>query len=77
MVTIVVSDDQAKLITQAQSEVVIRDSQGRLVGQISPVRCSAGFTPEKIAELEKRLNEPGERVTTAELLERLESLDEA
>jgi|AP95_1055475.scaffolds.fasta_scaffold632873_1 hypothetical protein len=76
MVTIVVSDDQAKLIAEAQSEVFIRDSQGRVLGQVSPARGSSRFSPDEVAELEKRLDEPGERVTTTELLERLKSRDE-
>ena len=72
MIEVIVSDEQAEQIGSAASVVYLRDSRGELVGQVTPVR-SARFSPQEIAELEKRLDAPGTRRTLREVNDELES----
>ena len=76
MVDVVVNDEQAKQISESKSEdVFVRDTDGRLLGRIQPVYHSSVHTADEIAELEKRLDIPGPRRTTREVLDHLDSLE--
>lgn len=67
---IVVDDEQARIISESTEDVEIRDRTGRRLGAIS-----RGFTPEQIAEAERRADSDGPWFTTEQVLERLRSLD--
>lgn len=67
---IVVDDQQAKVIFEANESVEIRDHRGKHLGYVAH-----GFTDEDIAVARQRMvsNEP--RYTTHQVLEHLRSLE--
>lgn len=71
MSRIVVSEEQAALITASNNALQVRDSQGRLIGYVTPA-----LTADELANLKARIaaNEP--TYTTAEVLEHLRSLEQ-
>ena len=71
MSRIVVSEEQAALITASNNALQVRDSQGRLIGYVTPA-----LTADELAKLKARIaaNEP--TYTTAEVLEHLRSLEQ-
>jgi hypothetical protein len=71
MSQIVLTDKQAKIVAESSGNVVIRDAQGRHLGYLSH-----GFTAKDIAEAQRRLAAPGPRYSTAEVLARLQELDQ-
>ena len=77
MSDLVVNDEQARILSDASSPVPIRDRNGKLLGFASPevehVVPSTRFTPEQIAELEKRLDLDEPCLTTDELLQQMRS----
>ena len=75
MSEIVVTDEQAQVITEATTCVLILDRNGTQLGHIvRKVNGRSGFTAEEIAEAECRLNSDDPRYTTKEVLDRLDSL---
>ncbi len=70
MTHITLDDDQAKLIAAERGMVELRDRRGRLLGYVTH-----GFTEEDIAVARQRLASAEPRITTAELLRRLEALE--
>ena len=74
MVRITISDDLAQAIADAESPITLVDSRGRTLGQLTPMHRSDDFpevTPERRAEIERRLQEPGEYVPFETIKERL------
>jgi hypothetical protein len=69
MSDLVLSHEQAKLLTEASAAVPILDPNGKLIGYASPTAAKSAFTAEQIAELEQRLDGPWS--TTKEVLDRL------
>jgi hypothetical protein len=69
---IVVDDEQAKLIAEATGTVEIRDRQGKHLGYVG-----RGPSPEEIAVYRQRIESDAPRYTTAEVLERLRSVEVA
>ena len=67
---IVVDDQQAKLITETQETLEIRDAQGRHIGYVAHL-C----TEEDIAIARQRLASGEPRYTTQEVLDHLRSLE--
>lgn len=78
MIQITVSDVEAFAITESTSPVVIVDSRGRPLGQITPldpeVAAQVGISAEDWAEIKRRMREPGEYVTYEQIKERLRQL---
>jgi hypothetical protein len=75
MVQIAVSDELARAIAEAGPLVILTDSRGRAIGQVSTIPPQAAvpqeMPPERWAEIQRRLANPGEYVTLKEMKERL------
>jgi hypothetical protein len=71
MSDLILTDEQAKALSEAVSAVPMRDPGGNLVGYASPTPAHLAFTPEQIAEREKRLDSDGPWSTTREMLNRI------
>jgi hypothetical protein len=54
MPELILNDEQAKLVDQANGTLLVRDTKGRFVGRIQPE-----LSPEMIAELKRRAASPG------------------
>jgi hypothetical protein len=67
---IVVSDQQARLISEATESIEIRDARGGHLGYVAH-----GFTDEDIAIAKQRLASDDPRYTTQQVLDHLRSLD--
>jgi hypothetical protein len=85
MITLTADDATLAVLRQASDLAEIRDRDGNLIGFFAPPSFEEAFEYTRVAaqidpaELERRKHEPGERVTTKQLFERLKSLtdDEA
>ncbi|HTU17228.1 MAG TPA: hypothetical protein VMG10_04140 [Gemmataceae bacterium] len=71
MQQIILTDEQMKVLAEAQRQVEVRDSDGRLVGYLQFV----GFTQAEIEEAKRRLASDEPRYTTAQVLAHLRSLE--
>lgn len=72
MTQIVVSEEQAQVISTASGGVEVRDAKGRILGIISrPFDESR----EEIEELKRRIRTPGPVYSTEVVLGRLRSLE--
>lgn len=71
MVQLVLTDEQARVLAESGGDVVLRDSAGRHLGYVSQ-----GFSAKDIAEAQRRLATPGPRLSTAEVLAKLQGLDQ-
>jgi hypothetical protein len=74
MVQITVSDDLARAIVAAGSPVTLVDSSGRPLGDITPIGKSEfplGMTGERLSEINRRMQEPGNYVPYQTIKERL------
>jgi hypothetical protein len=75
MIQITLSDEQASAIANSTPPVLVVNSQGNALGQITPIDqealVRAMMSPEEWDELQRRMNEPGEYVTLTEIKERL------
>jgi hypothetical protein len=69
MVSIVVNDEQAKIIRDARDCVMVHDSQGRFVGYLRH-----GFDDADIAAAKQALASDAPRFSTQEVLEHLKML---
>jgi hypothetical protein len=78
MTIITVSDEQARLICESPSPIVIIDARGHELGKLNRTARSSPTTYElsanELSELTRRANSPGPGVTTQGLLARLQSL---
>lgn len=78
MVELVISDEQARMLTETGGVVVIRDQNGNVVGsafRTKKVNPLSRFTPQQLADLEARSQSDGPWLTTAQVLDHLRSLD--
>jgi hypothetical protein len=71
MPEIVLTDDQARVVTEALKPVCVKDSKGNVIGTITPI-----WSEKDIAEAKKVLAEKDQRkwYTTQEVLSHLRSL---
>ena len=78
MTLITVSDEQARLISEASAPIVFVDNHGNELGKLQPnaVKSKPEYeiSDEELAELKRRANSPGPGVTTSELLTYLKTL---
>jgi len=78
MLQVTVSDEQARMISEASTPIVIVDTKGRALGQITPVDQETAVQPaisaEELAEIKRRMEMPGPGYTTQEVLDHLQSL---
>ena len=80
MTHIILTPEQAAVLAASNQPVPVVAPNGRCVGWVSPamnfvVPKENPFTPEEIAEAERRIDSPGPWYTTQEVLEHLRSLD--
>ncbi len=71
MPELILTEEQAKVVAQAQGTVAVRDTGGRLLGHIEPM-----LSPEEIAELNRRAASRGPWYTGAQVQARLRALQE-
>lgn len=71
MSEIVLTEEQAKVITGTAEQVVLRDPKGQLLGYVA-----RSFTKAEIAEAERDLESDQPRYTTEEVMDRLRSLEQ-
>jgi hypothetical protein len=77
---IVLSAEQASILSSAEAPVAILRPDGSFLGWVSPtpdfiVPSDCPFTAEEIAAAEAKANAPGRWHSTSEMLEHLRSLD--
>jgi len=72
MTQLVLSDEQARQLSQTSEPVELVDREGRHLGYVT-----SDFSPEEIAEAERRAGSSGPWYTTQEVLKHLESLEPA
>jgi hypothetical protein len=70
MTRIVLTDEQAKVVNEATTPVAVCDASGTVLGFLSPA-----WTEADIAEAKKRLATDSPRLTTADVLAYLRSLE--
>ena len=71
MAELVLSDEQARIVSQSTKPISVRDGQGRVLGQLEPE-----LTPQMIAELKRRLASPGPWYSSEQVESRLKALQE-
>ena len=79
MPEIVLSPEQAQILASAKELVAIRRPDGTFLGWVSPssnfiIPPECPFTPEELAEADRRADGPGSWYTTQEVLAYLRSL---
>lgn len=78
MTHITVSDEQARLISEASTPIVFVDVRGRELGKLDQSAARAKSAPEmsdeELAEIKRRMQTPGPGKPTKELLEHLMKL---
>jgi hypothetical protein len=70
MTRIVLTDEQAKIVAAATSPVPVCDAKGDVLGYLHPA-----WTEDDIVEAKKRLSSDTPRLTTAQILAYLRSLE--
>ena len=73
MTQIVLTEDQARLLRQAQSPIRVCDSHGTLLGHIEPL----GLTTHQVQELKRRAASSGPWFTGEQVRMRLDALQDA
>ena len=81
MTQIVLTSEQHDQLVSASGPIALCRPDGRVAAYIPPhsrflTPKEPLFTPEEIAEAERRANEPGRWYTTQEVLEHLRSLEQ-
>jgi len=71
MSEIMLSDEQARVVSQALGPVAVRDAKGTVLGHIEPK-----LTQEMIAELKRRAASPGPFYTGQQVQARLKALEQ-
>ena len=71
MVELILTEEQVKILAQAQGPVTVRDGKGVVLGRLEPT-----YTAEMIAELKRRAASPGPWYTGAQVQARLQALQE-
>lgn len=75
---LIVTDEQARIISGAEVAIPIRDSAGKVIGHaigVTSVSRSSVLTPDQVAAAEERLDNDGAWYTTAQVLDHLRGLD--
>ena len=80
MSQIVLSAEQASIISSAETPVAILRPDGSFLGWVSPARSflvpdDCPFTPDQIAAAESKANAPGRWYSSTEVSEHLSALD--
>jgi hypothetical protein len=71
MLQLVLTDEQAKIVTQAFGPLSVHDATGKVLGHLEPL-----LTPEMIAELKRRAASPGPWFTGEQVQARLQALEQ-
>jgi hypothetical protein len=71
MQELVLTEEQALVVSRARGPVTVRDPQGRVLGRLDPE-----LTPERIAELKRLAASRGPWYTGAQVQARLRALQE-
>jgi hypothetical protein len=72
MPAIVLTEEQARIVSQAQAAIPVCDPNGNVLGHIEPL----DITPEQIAEAKRRAASPGPWYTGEQVQARLRALQE-
>ena len=86
MTEVVLTEEQARLLREAEGEVALRTAEGaivdfatRLAGEDERIASPGGLSPDDerayVTFLRQRSQQPGRSYTTAEVLEHLRTLD--
>jgi hypothetical protein len=78
MPELIVTDEQARMISEATAAIPIRDSQGHVIGHAVAATTRGGsscLSSDQVAGAEKRLDSDGLWYTTAQVMEHLRNLD--
>jgi hypothetical protein len=70
MPDLILTEEQARLVTETLGTLRVRDHQGNVLGTLAPT-----WTEEDIADARRRLASAEPRYTTAQVLEYLRSLE--
>ena len=87
MTDVILTEEQARLLREAEGEVALRTAEGAIVGFASRVagEVECAITSEELSPevesayvrfLRERSRQPGRSYTTAEVLEHLRSLED-
>ncbi len=82
MVYVVLTDEQARVVRSTGVRVELRDASGRFVGYAEQAvardaeNLPYGFTAEDIRLAKQRMNSDGPRLSTKQILEHLQSLEQ-
>jgi uncharacterized protein YmfQ (DUF2313 family) len=71
MPEVILTEEQARIVSQAFGTVTVRDATGKVLGHIEPK-----LSPEMIAELKRRAASPGPFFTGEQVQSRLQALQE-
>jgi hypothetical protein len=71
MPELILTEEQAKIVTQTWGPITVRDTKGNVLGYLEPK-----LSPVMIAELKRRAAAPGPRFTGAQVQARLRALQE-
>ncbi len=72
MTPIVLTEEQARIVSQAQAAIPVCDANGKVLGHIEPIE----LTPEQIAEAKRRAASPGPWYTGEQVQAHLRALEE-
>jgi hypothetical protein len=72
MTSIVLTEEQARIVSQAQTAIPVYDANGRVLGHFEPLE----LTPEQIAEFKRRAASPGPCHTGEQVQSYLQALEE-
>ena len=78
MAQLIVTDEQARLISESDTTIPICDGRGRVIGHavgLAVQTRSAVLTSRQIAEAEKRLESDGPWFTTSQVMDHLRRLE--
>ncbi|HWG42576.1 MAG TPA: hypothetical protein VN688_07295 [Gemmataceae bacterium] len=69
MSELILTEEQAKIVTQSWGPMPVRDPNGKVLGRLEPT-----LTPEMIAEFKRRAASPGPWFTSEQVQARLQAL---
>lgn len=80
MADLILSEEQTALLQKCNDQMTVRDAYGRKVGELRPCeqsceRVAGAATVDELAEIKRRMNSNDTWHTTAEVLQRLESVE--
>ncbi len=71
MSELILTEEQAKIVTQSWGPMPVRDPNGKVLGRLEPT-----LTPEMIAEFKRRAASPGPWYTGKQVQARLQALQQ-